>query len=732
MPTPHSVAALTALRAGAVDAPDAYAEYHRLCVAHGVAVNPTAAICLYTRSPTLVVSAPSGAATASAGGAGIPTLLPLAELLAGGSAPQVTVLVLAGLRLSPLAAPLLAGLLAAPAVAGRLQGLDVSHNTLGDEGVGVLMRALRGNPVLRALDVSANRVGEAGAAAMVVALAHREGAKAAGVVGGAPGGAPTQLGSTPPGGAVGGTAGANGEGTAAPAAATAADAEADGPLVPSASTRSLGLTTAAAAEAAAEMLQESVALGDDSFLDESLDFEEGAATPAKPCRPTTSPWVTSDTLRGGRPPSPTKRTLAASAAASAAMSAAASTVGAVPAVAASLFADPQSFSCECCGSGLVDLVVENNSLGQRGVSLLSRAAGARGVTLHADGNHVLSEVLNSVTHGVGLVAALAAAVPMLSEAVAAALPLRVRAAVGVYVASLCFMLAASSLYHSLHRMARAKRVLRVLDHCAIFVLIAGTYSPFLARYLWVPEPPPLAGGADAAAAIAAAAAAESCAPGGGSAAATAMGVAATIGTACPSPAAVAAAAAATVRARAASAATLSAAASPAGDSLFSFLLASLPGGASLARRRSSSASSVAAAVSRIPGLPTTAGVHGGVLLAGIWALAVAGVAMNLGAFGSTTQATRSGFSLLMGWLVVLSGRGLLVSMPPGCLRLIFWGGVAYSAGVPFYIRGRKSPAYHVAWHMWVMLAAGLHFGAVYLYVVRGGGRVAEVVSAVAR
>lgn len=706
MATPESVSALAALRAGAVEAPDAYAEYHRLCVAHGVAVNPAAAVCLYTRSPTLVVSAPGGTATADGGGgAGVPTLLPLVELLAAGSAPQVTVLVLAGLRLSPLAAPLLAGLLAAPAVAGRLEGLDVSHNTLGDEGVGVLMRALRGNPVLRALDVSANRVGEAGAAAMVVALAHREGAKAAGVAGAPEGGAAAQLGPPPPGGAAGRTAGVNGNAAAAPAGA--AGAEREDPLVESASTRSLGLTTAAAAEAAAEMLQAGVALGDDSFLDDSLDFEEGAATPVKPSRPSTSPWAAAAALGGGQPPSPTKRTLAASAAASAAMSAAASAVGAVPAAAASLFADPQSFSCGCCSSGLIDLVVENNSLGQRGVSLLSRAAGARGITLHADGNHVLSEVLNSVTHGVGLLAALAAAVPMLSEAVAAALPLRVRAAVGVYVASLCFMLAASSLYHSLHRMARAKRVLRVLDHCAIFVLIAGTYSPFLARYLWVPKPPPLAGGGAPAATAAAA-----------------VGVAATAGTACPSPSAVAAATAT---------AATSAAASPHSHSVLSFLLGCLPGGASLARGPSPLVTTMAAAFSRMPGLPTTAGIHGGVLLAGIWAFAVAGVAMNLGAFGPTTQATRSGFSLLMGWLVVLSGRALLVSMPPGCLRLIFWGGVAYSAGVPFYIRGRRSPAYHVAWHMWVMLAAGLHFGAVYLYVVRGGGGgVAGVVSAVVR
>ena len=47
----------------------------------------------------------------------------------------------------------------------------------------------------------------------------------------------------------------------------------------------------------------------------------------------------------------------------------------------------------------------------------------------------------------------------------------------IFGASLILLYAASTLYHSIP-VARAKAVLRVLDHSAIYLLIAGTYTPF--------------------------------------------------------------------------------------------------------------------------------------------------------------------------------------------------------------------------------------------------------------
>lgn len=86
------------------------------------------------------------------------------------------------------------------------------------------------------------------------------------------------------------------------------------------------------------------------------------------------------------------------------------------------------------------------------------------------------ELANSISHGVGLVAALIAA-PVLI--VTAARRGGTAAVVGasVFTATMVLLYLSSTLYHALPR-NKAKRVLRVLDHGAIFLLIAGTYTPF--------------------------------------------------------------------------------------------------------------------------------------------------------------------------------------------------------------------------------------------------------------
>ena len=86
------------------------------------------------------------------------------------------------------------------------------------------------------------------------------------------------------------------------------------------------------------------------------------------------------------------------------------------------------------------------------------------------------EIANSVSHGVGLVVALIAA-PVLI--VTAARRGGTAAVVGasVFTATMVLLYLSSTLYHALPR-NKAKRILRVLDHGAIFLLIAGTYTPF--------------------------------------------------------------------------------------------------------------------------------------------------------------------------------------------------------------------------------------------------------------
>jgi hemolysin III len=86
------------------------------------------------------------------------------------------------------------------------------------------------------------------------------------------------------------------------------------------------------------------------------------------------------------------------------------------------------------------------------------------------------EIANSISHGLGLLATLAA-FPIL--VVAASRRSDVTAVVGasVFATSMVLLYLTSTLFHALPE-CRSKRVFQILDHSAIYVLIAGTYTPF--------------------------------------------------------------------------------------------------------------------------------------------------------------------------------------------------------------------------------------------------------------
>lgn len=86
------------------------------------------------------------------------------------------------------------------------------------------------------------------------------------------------------------------------------------------------------------------------------------------------------------------------------------------------------------------------------------------------------EIANAVTHGVGLMLAVVGMVVLVHQAVQQGDRWRVTA-VTIYGASLVLLYAASTFYHALPQ-PRAKRVFKLLDHVAIYLLIAGTYTPF--------------------------------------------------------------------------------------------------------------------------------------------------------------------------------------------------------------------------------------------------------------
>jgi len=89
----------------------------------------------------------------------------------------------------------------------------------------------------------------------------------------------------------------------------------------------------------------------------------------------------------------------------------------------------------------------------------------------------LEELANAITHGVGLVFSIIGFVILLALAMMRGGPWQI-AGCAIYGVTLVCLYAASTLYHSVLS-PRFKRALLIFDHCAIYSLIAGTYTPFL-------------------------------------------------------------------------------------------------------------------------------------------------------------------------------------------------------------------------------------------------------------
>jgi hemolysin III len=90
---------------------------------------------------------------------------------------------------------------------------------------------------------------------------------------------------------------------------------------------------------------------------------------------------------------------------------------------------------------------------------------------------VREELVHALTHGIGVILSIAGLSWMLYVSIAAADPWSIVAS-SVYGATLIALFLASTIYHSMYR-SQHREVFKLLDHCAIYLLIAGTYTPFL-------------------------------------------------------------------------------------------------------------------------------------------------------------------------------------------------------------------------------------------------------------
>ena len=89
----------------------------------------------------------------------------------------------------------------------------------------------------------------------------------------------------------------------------------------------------------------------------------------------------------------------------------------------------------------------------------------------------LEETLNAVTHGLGVLLGIAGLVLTVVFAALHANPWLV-VSCSIYGSTLIVLYSASTLYHGIRHLP-IKRVFMILDHCGIYLLIAGTYTPFL-------------------------------------------------------------------------------------------------------------------------------------------------------------------------------------------------------------------------------------------------------------
>lgn len=108
--------------------------------------------------------------------------------------------------------------------------------------------------------------------------------------------------------------------------------------------------------------------------------------------------------------------------------------------------------------------------------MLTGTATPRGIDMHLPHTLHREELWNALTHGVGAFASAAAGAVLITLAALWGDAWQLASAI-VFVATLSLLYIASTLYHAA-RHERLKQRLKILDHCAIFLLIAGTYTPF--------------------------------------------------------------------------------------------------------------------------------------------------------------------------------------------------------------------------------------------------------------
>ena len=102
---------------------------------------------------------------------------------------------------------------------------------------------------------------------------------------------------------------------------------------------------------------------------------------------------------------------------------------------------------------------------------------------------------------------------------------------------------------------------------------------------------------------------------------------------------------------------------------------------------------------------------GAPLLALVWTVAAAGVMLKLAGY-LRNRALSTGLYLAFGWLVIAAAQPLLSSLGREGMLWLLAGGIAYTAGVLFFVLDQRLRFGHLVWHVFVLVGSGCHFVAV--------------------
>ena len=114
-------------------------------------------------------------------------------------------------------------------------------------------------------------------------------------------------------------------------------------------------------------------------------------------------------------------------------------------------------------------------------------------------------------------------------------------------------------------------------------------------------------------------------------------------------------------------------------------------------------------------LITIVGIEGWILFSIEWLIAIIGITLKF-MYPGRFEALSMVAYILMGWLIVVIFETFINSIDPVGFWLMLTGGIAYSIGIVFFIKGHKKH-FHTIWHLFVLVGSIFQFFAILLYVI---------------